>query len=172
MANNYVGEIRPVGFNFAPVGWALCNGQLLSISEYDTLFTLIGTTYGGDGQSTFGLPNLQSRVPIHTGSPQGGPNYPLGATGGVENVTITTNQLPVHNHTIAVQAAVASGGQNSPAGHFFSSSTIEQFGAPQAGAFSAPILLSQGGSQPHENLQPYLCVNYIIALFGIFPSAS
>jgi len=172
MANNYVGEIRPVGFNFAPVGWALCQGQLLAISEYDTLFTLIGTTYGGDGQTTFGLPNLQSRVPLHNGVLQGGGNYPLGSTGGVETVTLLTSQLPVHTHTIAAQATIASGGKNSPAGNYFSASGLDQFGAVTAGAFSANILLPQGGSQPHENLQPYLCVNYIIALYGIFPSAS
>lgn len=172
MSNNFVGEIRPVGFNFAPVGWALCQGQLLQISEYDTLFNLIGTTYGGDGQTTFGLPNLQSRVPIHNGTLQGGPNFTLGSMGGAESVTLTPSQLPVHNHPMPANNVLASGIQASPANNFFSYSSTEQFGPLAAGQVTGPILLPQGGSQPHSNIQPCLCVNYIIALFGIYPSAS
>jgi microcystin-dependent protein len=167
MAQPYVGEIRMFAGNFAPSGWMFCSGQLLPISENETLFNLIGTTYGGDGQSTFALPDLQSRVPIHFGN-----GFILAQTGGVEEVTLTVNQIPVHSHAllgssnIAAQTAPTSqvagknsGASNAPYGTDQPQSTL----APQA---VGPI----GGSQPHTNIQPYLTINFIISLFGIFPS--
>ena len=166
----FVGEIRMFAGNFAPNGWLFCEGQLLPISENDTLFQLIGTTYGGDGQETFQLPNLASRIPIHQGTAASGTTYQLSDFGGVETVTLTTQQIPVHNHA-AVGAAVT-GDQTSlnnalPA----NSVTITPYfpAAPDA-AFSGVAIGPTGGSQPHENLQPYLCINFIISLFGVFPS--
>lgn len=169
MSDNYVGEIRMFGGSFAPVGWMFCQGQLLPISEYETLFNLIGTTYGGDGQETFALPDLQGRIPIHMGTPPStGTTYQIGEEGGVETVTLTTQQIPVHNH-LATVATSATG--TSPAGalpaavtagaRYFSGSTT-----PQAMTDSG----FAGGSQPHENMAPFLCVSFIISLFGIFPS--
>jgi len=166
MSQPYVGEIRLVGFNFAPVGWFLCQGQTLAISQYDVLFNLLGTTYGGDGQTTFQLPNLSSRTPVHTGSVN---NYVLGQTGGVESVTITPSQFPDHSHLIVVQGTA--GDVPSPVGGVLAGSTAGQY-APGAGAASGPILSSVGSGLPHNNLQPLLCLNYIIAWAGIFPSQS
>lgn len=170
MGQPYIGEIRMFGGNFAPVGWELCDGQQLPISENEALFQLIGTTYGGDGQETFNLPNLQSRVPIHQGQASSGITYQMGEAAGVESVTLTTQQIPVHNH-VAIGAAVT-GDQTSlnnalPA----NSVTITPYfpAAPDA-PFNAGAISPAGGSQPHENLQPYLCINFIISLFGIFPS--
>jgi microcystin-dependent protein len=169
MAEPFVGEIRVVGFPFAPVGWELCNGKLLLIDEYATLYTLIGTTYGGDGMQTFGLPNLQGRVPIHIGSGGGG-TYPLGANGGSESVTLTAGQLASHNHSIAAQSNSSAGGLPVPTGNYFSASTQPQFGPLAQGSTTATLLTAIGGGQPHDNIQPYQCVNYIISLNGIFPS--
>lgn len=170
MSQPYIGEIRMFGGTFAPVGWALCNGQLMPISENDALFILIGTTYGGDGQETFALPNLQSRVPIHQGQGPGiSQNYIIGEASGVETVTLSVNQIPVHNH--AALGAAVTGDQTSlnnalPA----NSVTITPYlnTAPDA-PFNAGAVSPVGGSQPHENLQPYLCITFIISLFGIFP---
>jgi microcystin-dependent protein len=173
----YVGEIRMFGGNFAPNGWMLCQGQSLPISEYEVLFNLIGTMYGGDGQSTFNLPDLQSRVPIHMGTGGGG-TYVQGEAAGVESVTLTTNQIPSHNH--AVQVATGGGNQNVPAGNSILSTEAESVAnrAPVYAAY-APInqvqLAAQtvgfsGGSQPHSNIQPILAINFIISLFGIFPT--
>lgn len=173
MAQPYVGEIRIFAGNFAPVGWMFCDGQLLPISENETLFLLIGTTYGGDGQSTFALPNLQSRIPLHFGS-FGGQTFQLAETGGVESVTLTTQQIPIHTHGLL---CAASGGipNSNPKQGFWAATDQNQY-STQAG--NSPMGTAQnplvsdlaGGSQPHENLGPYLCVNYIISLFGIFPS--
>jgi len=151
--------------NFAPAGWAFCNGALIPISENDALFNLIGTTYGGDGQETFALPNLQSRVPIHVG-----PGFALGQSGGVETVTLTTNQIPAHSHV--PQAFATAGNQNSPAGGvwaFSNSGSLYGDTAP-ANAFAATAIGPSGGSQPHDNMIPFLAVNFILSLFGIFPS--
>lgn len=168
MSQPYVGEIRAVGFNFAPVDWALCNGALLSISENSVLFNLIGTTYGGDGQSTFALPDLQGRTPVHQGTGGGG-TYVMGQRSGVENVTLTLPTIPSHNHPIAAQGA--NGSVPSPSGAFFAGSSAEQYATTANGtAVTGSITGPQGGSLPHNNLQPFLCVNYIIALFGIYPS--
>jgi microcystin-dependent protein len=170
MSQPFVGEVRVVGFNFAPVGWATCNGVLQSIAENSTLFNLIGTTYGGDGQQTFGLPDLQGRIPIHQGS-NGVSTYVIGAKGGVENVTITLNQFPTHTHQLLGSATAA--GSNIPTNNTLGSSVgIYTTGAPAIAMNNAMIGSSGGGSQPHSNLQPYLALNWIISLFGIFPSQS
>ncbi len=163
MSDPYVGEIRMFGGNFAPYGWALCQGQLLPISEYETLFNLIGTTYGGDGQSTFGLPDLRGRLPIHLGS-----GFALAANGGVESVTLNTNQIPAHSHTVS---ATTNGNTASlPGGNFLAAGPdIYDQNKPGTNTMAAAIS-SVGGSQSHSNFQPYLCVNFILSLFGIYPS--
>ena len=172
MAQPFIGEIRMFGGNFAPAGWALCKGQLVPISENDALFTLIGTTYGGDGQETFALPNLQSRIPIHQGQGPGLSNRVLGEMAGVESVTLTTQQMPTHNH--AMVASLNVGGSANPQGQLLGAGTnVQFFRAIAPNANMAPNIISPaGGSQPHENLMPYLCVNYIISLFGLFPQFS
>ena len=165
MAQPYVGEIRMFAGNFAPAGWMFCEGQLLPISENETLFNLIGTTYGGDGQSTFGLPDLRGRIPIHQGN-----GFILAETGGVETVTLTVSQIPAHSHPMLGANAVAN--DPNPANNVVGESsaiTLYQSGAP-ATPMSANAISSVGGSQPHNNFQPYLCVDFIISLFGIFPS--
>lgn len=174
MSSPYIGEIRMFGGNFAPAGWALCQGQLLAISENDALFTLIGTTYGGDGQETFALPDLQGRFPIHMGQGPGlANNYIIGETGGAETVTLNVNQIPVHNHPVL---AATSGSTGSPANALMATATSSATGLRvySANAVSTNLhpnsVTSAGGSQPHENMQPFLCVNFIISLFGIFPS--
>ena len=165
MAQPYVGEIRLFAGNFAPAGWMFCAGQLLPISENETLFNLIGTTYGGDGQSTFALPDLRGRVPIHFGN-----GFVLAQTGGSENVTLVVTQMPAHAHPF--QASADPANSPNPAGHVLAetASTTPYFAGPPAVALAAQSVTSVGGSQPHENLQPYLCINYIISLFGIFPA--
>jgi microcystin-dependent protein len=170
MSDPFVGEIKMFAGNFAPAGWALCNGQLLAISEYDTLFNLIGTTYGGDGQQDFALPDLQGRVPIHMGQ---GPSqtYQIGEKGGVEQVTLSTQHIPTHSHVPL--ASSAAGTSDNPAGGVWAASSAKQFIVPSGplGAVMAPLDTgSVGGSQPHDNMLPYLTINFIISLFGIFPS--
>lgn len=164
MAQPYVGEIRMFAGNFAPAGWMFCEGQLLPISENETLFQLIGTTYGGDGQSTFGLPDLRGRIPIHQGN-----GFILAETGGAEEITLTVNQIPAHSHPLLVSndAALLNNPQNNLTGQ-----TRNKFYRPQDTVVNlAPQTISSvGGSQPHTNFQPYLCVDFIISLFGIFPS--
>jgi microcystin-dependent protein len=177
MATPYVGEIRMFGGNFAPAGWMFCNGQVLPISENETLFNLIGTTYGGDGEATFALPNLQSRVPIHMGTGSGGiGTYTLAQTGGVENVTLNTNQIPSHNHLV-VAANLAN--QNTPASNSILSNETEGVSmrapvyAPPGGTqvqLNLQTVQLDGGSQAHNNIQPILAISFIISLFGIFPT--
>ncbi|MES2441061.1 MAG: tail fiber protein [Verrucomicrobiota bacterium] len=167
MAQPYVGEVRMFGGNFAPAGWMFCEGQLLPISENETLFQLIGTTYGGDGQSTFALPDLRGRIPIHQGN-----SFVLAETGGAEEITLTTAQIPVHTH--ALLASGGPGSAASPAGTVVAeapgiSVLIEDVTGVN---MNAAAISPTGGSQPHTNFQPYLCVNFIISLFGIFPSQS
>lgn len=165
MSSPFIGEIRMFGGNFAPVGWAFCNGALIPISENDALFNLIGTTYGGDGQSTFALPNLQSRVPVHVG-----PGFALGQSGGTETVTLTTSQIPNHSHV--PQCNSGSGGAQGPGGNVWaqpSTGTIYSDAAPSL-AMDPAALGSSGGSQPHDNMIPFLVVNFILSLFGVFPS--
>ena len=170
MASPYIGEIRCFGFSFAPVGWAWCNGQLMAIALNDALFAVIGTTYGGDGQSTFALPNLQSRVPIHTGNGKDGVTYTLAEMAGTESVTLTTQQMPVHTHTLLASTNFGNTAQpnNLVLG---ASSTFDLYvDSPATSAMSPLDIGGAGGSQPHENSQPFLCINFIISLFGIFPS--
>ena len=167
MSTPYVGEIRMFAGNFAPAGWMFCEGQLLPISEYETLFQLIGTTFGGDGQSTFGLPDLRGRLPIHQGN-----GFALAQTGGVESVTLTVNQIPLHTHQFL--ASTAPGTQNAGANGVLASSpsvTVFITDVPDA-SLAANAIGVDGGSQPHNNMQPYLCVDFIVSLFGIFPSAT
>jgi microcystin-dependent protein len=165
MAQPYVGEIRMFAGNFAPAGWMFCAGQLLPISENETLWQLIGTTYGGDGETTFALPDLQGRIPIHQGN-----GFILAETGGAEEVTLTINQIPAHTHSLLASGAV--GNQVNVAGNVTSNSQgalpyLED--APTVN-MNAAAILPVGGSQPHINFQPYLCINFIISMFGIFPS--
>ncbi len=165
MAQPYVGEIRIFAGNFAPAGWMLCDGQLLPISENETLFQLIGTTYGGDGQSTFALPDLRGRIPVHQGN-----GTTLAEQGGAEEVSLTVNQLPAHTHPFL--AVATAGNQISPAGNLLANSfnVTPYINDAPTGDFNAAAVASVGGSQPHENRMPFLCVNFIISLFGIFPS--
>ena len=168
MGSPFVGEIRMFGGSFAPAGWSFCDGSLQLIANNSTLFNLIGTTYGGDGQSTFGLPNLLGRVPIHMGTGGGG-TYVIGQLSGAESVTLTLNQIPLHNHT---PQASNTGGSDTPNNNFWGKSTTGKPYALPSGALvmNAGAVQSSGGSQPHNNLIPYTCINYIISLFGVFPS--
>lgn len=171
MAQPYVGEIRLFAGNFAPAGWHFCDGGLLAISENETLFNLIGTTYGGDGQSTFAVPDLRGRVPVHMGTGSGS-NYVLAEQGGTESVTLTINQLPSHSH--ALMATTAPGAQNSPQNNLLAESPQVQMYIEDAtdNNLSPAAIGAVGGTQPHNNFMPYICINYIISLFGIFPSPS
>lgn len=172
MAEPFVGEIRLFAGNFAPVGWAPCDGRMLSISEYDTLFTLLGTTYGGDGVQNFGLPDLRGRVALSVGQGPGLANYTLGAKGGVEEVTLTTAQYPAHTHQL--RASTETAGEEAPAGNMLGAGangfTMYDEQAPTLALNQGVVALSSGGGLPHENRQPSLCITYIIALFGIYPS--
>lgn len=166
MAQPYVGEIRMFAGNFAPAGWMFCEGQLLPISENETLFNLIGTTYGGDGQSTFGLPDLRGRLPIHMGN-----GFILAETGGAEQITLTVNQIPAHSHPMLANQNTGSG--TNPQNNMLcqTSGAILIYKEQPATVPLSPLAVgSTGGSQPHTNFQPYLCVDFIISLFGIFPS--
>jgi microcystin-dependent protein len=174
MSQPFIGEIRMFAGNFAPANWAFCNGQLLAISQNTALFSLIGTTYGGDGQTTFQLPDLRSRVPIHQGT-SGASTYVQGQLGGVENVTLSVSQLPAHDHAFV---STVSAGVDTPAGSVLgipaSASLFVGTDAngdnPNTGTLSASSNTSVGGNQPHANLMPYLCTSFIISLFGIYPS--
>jgi microcystin-dependent protein len=166
MSSPFIGEIRMFAGNFAPVGWAFCNGAIIPIDQNDALFNLIGTTYGGDGQTTFALPNLQSRVPIHVG-----PGFALGQSGGTESVTLTTSQIPAHSHV--PQSFSALGNLTGPGGGVWAlsnSGTIYADTPPPSISMAATALNSSGGSQPHDNMLPFLVINFILSLFGIFPS--
>ena len=168
MPEPYIGEIRMFAGSFAPAGWMFCDGQLIPISENDALFTIIGTIYGGDGQETFALPNLQSRVPMHQGT-NAGQTFQVGEAAGVESVTLTTQQIPVHTHPLLGSGAGAS--TQTPGGNVAAVAPAQVYASA-----NSPIQMSNqsispiGGSQPHENLQPYLCISFIISLFGIFPA--
>ena len=165
MAQPYVGEIRMFAGNFAPAGWMFCNGDLLSISENETLFNLIGTTYGGDGQSTFALPDQRGRVPIHQGN-----GFALAESAGVEQVTLTVQQIPAHSHAFvgaAVDGNVIPAPGNLAANSLNVTPYINQ--APD-GTMNAGTIRPAGGSQPHDNRQPYLGIDFIISLFGLYPT--
>jgi len=165
MSQPFVGEIRMFAGNFAPAGWRFCEGQLLPIGEFLTLFQLIGTTYGGDGQTTFAVPDLRGRLPIHAG-----PGFSLAQTGGAEQVTLTVPQMPAHSHPMA--ATTNNGNNNNPSGLVLGGqpSIALYFAAAGSDVLDARTIGSTGGSQPHTNFQPYLCVDFIISLFGTFPS--
>jgi microcystin-dependent protein len=173
MADPFVAEIRIVGFNFAPRGWAHCNGQLLPISQNTALFSLLGTTYGGNGQTTFALPNLQGRAPMHSGLGPGLSNRTLGDFGGEQTVTLGVTQIPSHRH--ALLAADATANASTPAGGLFARAQEDTF-APAGNKTVTPMhsaaVGSTGGGLPHNNMQPYLAMNFIIALQGIFPPRS
>ena len=168
MSQPYVGEIRMFAGSFAPAGWAFCAGQLMAISENDTLFNLIGTTYGGDGQATFGIPDLQGRAPLHSGT-LGGITYQLGEKDGDETVTINTNMMPSHTHPLVGSNDTAT--TQDPTNNVFATSQPQVYFnlADNTANLAAQAIGGTGGSQPHDNMQPYLCINFIISLFGIFP---
>ncbi len=172
MSEPFVGEIRMFGGNFAPRGWAFCDGQLLAVSQNDALFSLFGTIYGGDGRTTFGLPDLRGRIPIHAGTGPGLSNRRLGAKSGKETETITVDELPNHNHTISGNNA--SGNSAVPTGHFARDATANNLYVTALSATTSTMhpnmLTGNGGSRTHNNLMPFLCVNFIVALFGIYPS--
>ena len=169
MSDPFVGEIRMFGGNFAPAGWAFCNGQLMAISENEVLFNLIGTTYGGDGQSTFALPDLRGRLPVHQGQGAGLSNRILGESAGTETVTLTTQQIPIHTHP--AQALAGAGNQSSPSNGVWAASGQGQYGVGAGSvAMKNTLIASTGGSQPHDNMMPYTTISFIISLFGIFPS--
>jgi len=172
MSEPFIGQIMMFAGNFAPRGWALCNGQLLSISQNSALFSILGTTYGGDGQTTFGLPNLQGRVAMHAGSGPGLTPRELGEVGGSETVTLINTQMPAHNHGLACTSNAAN--QTQAEGHILgaeSASATQVYSSDQPNQMMSTFSISaSGGNQPHNNMPPFQCVNYIIALEGIFPS--
>lgn len=176
MSEPYVAQITMFAGNFAPRGWAFCDGQLLAVSQNDALFSLLGTIYGGDGRTTFGLPDLRGRAAMHAGNGPGLSSYRLGAKGGQERVTLTTNQMPSHNHDVTMRAEMRGGSVTDPAGNMLAAgSPIYRGNAAADDVDMDPGMIRQGnvgGSQPHNNLSPFLAVNYIIALFGIYPSRS
>lgn len=176
----FIGEIQIFAGNFAPQGWAICDGSLLLIADNDALFNLIGTTYGGDGQTTFGLPDLRGRIPVHQGQGSGLSNYDIGQMAGTETVTLTTAQIPAHFHieTLTLPVSSTLGDKDTPVNNYFTvnPSRASEFSANPSNATMGPALNisgnsdPSGGNQPHENRMPYLAVNYIISLYGIFPS--
>ena len=174
MSQPYIGEIKLFAGSFAPAGWAICNGAPQAISENDALFTLLGTMYGGDGQETFNLPDLQGRLPVHAGQGPGiSQSYQQGETGGVESVTLSTQQIPVHNHAVLI---TQTNQQVGPQDAYFATATSLQAGVntynnalPADQPLVNTSLQPVGGSQPHENFQPTLGITYIISLFGVFP---
>jgi microcystin-dependent protein len=169
VSSPFIGEIRMFGGNFAPRSFAFCNGQLLPISQFEPLFFLIGTTYGGDGQQTFALPDLQGRVPIHQGQGPTGQTYPIGDRGGVESVTLTAQQLPLHTHALSASSAPASPTAQ-PGGSVTAESSAPLYAAGSLVPLAPQAISSSGASaQPHDNLAPYQCINFIICLEGIFP---
>lgn len=164
MSEPFIGEIRIFAGNFAPAGWMFCEGQILPISENDALFALIGTTYGGDGVQTFALPDLRGRLPVHQGV-----GYLVSQRGGTEEVTLTTSQIPAHGHALLATEAAAQATAG-PAGSLLASANTPLYAAGGGSVPMASAVTPAGGSQPHDNMAPFLCVNFIISLFGIFPS--
>lgn len=171
MSEPFVGEIRMFAGNFAPRGWAFCDGQLLAASQNDALFSLLGTIYGGDGRTTFGLPDMRGRIPIHAGSGPGLSQRRLGAKGGAENVTLTVNQLPSHGHNLSV--STDTGTSVNPGDEVLAANPNIRVWRPTSAPgenMNTAAVTSVGGSRRHTNLQPFLCINFIIALVGIYPS--
>ena len=172
MSDPFIGEIRMFAGSFAPAGWAFCDGQLVPISENDALFVLLGTTYGGDGQETFALPNLQSRSPMHAGTGPGLSNRQLAEAAGVESVTLSTQQIPIHNHALLASNDPGTTG-NAENNLTCSSPSINWYFEGDGDTnLNAQAVQPQGGSQPHENMQPFLVISFIISLFGLFPQAN
>lgn len=167
MAQPYIGEIRMFGSNFAPVGWQFCDGTLLSISDNEALFQLIGTTYGGDGQSTFAVPDLRGRLPVHQGN-----GFTVGQSAGVESVTLTVPQLPSHGHPLQASTNAADTPNVQSALPATGSVSQLYWGDPPDTPLAAPAISGVGINLPHDNLQPYLCVSFIISLYGIFPPSN
>ena len=171
MSDPYIGEIRMFAGNFAPLGWEMCNGQLLSIADNDTLFVLLGTTYGGDGVNTFALPDLRGRTIVHQGQLPGGGSYTRGQQGGAASVTLLTTHLPSHTHTAMASTSAATSA--SPSGGIVAAWPDSPYSDAAPAAQLAPEAVgTSGGSQPHDNMPPYLVVNHIISLTGVFPSRS
>lgn len=171
MSTPYIGEIRMFGGNFPPAGWAFCDGQLLPITEYEALFNLIGTTYGGDGEQTFALPDLRGRIPVHQGTSPTGFNRIVGESSGSEHVTLTQNHMPAHTHSFMASSAAAQATSTASGSVIADTGATPAYGtAPATAAMSATSIQPAGAFQPHENMAPYLCVSFIISLFGIFPS--
>jgi microcystin-dependent protein len=170
MSEPFVGEIRMFAGNFAPRGWAFCDGQLLAVSQNDALFSLLGTIYGGDGRTTFGLPDLRGRIPIHAGTGPGLSPRRLGAKGGAENVTLTVNQLPSHGHPM--QATQSAANERNPDGRVPAQAPLADLWSTRSQDvnMASGAITNVGGSRSHTNLMPFLCINFIIALFGIYPS--
>ena len=171
MSDPFVGEIRMFAGNFAPRGWAYCDGQLLAVSQNDALFSLLGTVYGGDGRTTFGLPDMRGRIPIHAGGGPGLSQRRLGSKSGAETITLTVNQIPYHDHDVPASAAGASSGN--PTGNVSAATSptnVYSTALNNPQDLSSAAISSTGGSRSHTNLMPYLCVHFIIALFGIYPS--
>lgn len=169
----YLGEIGIIGFNYPPKGWAFCNGQILSIAQNQALFSLLGTVYGGDGRTTFALPNLQGRVPIHFGQGSGLSKYPLGQAGGVESVTLNMDQMPAHDH--AGSCSPGNGSAPGPANSVWATTSTGEkpySTATPDGQMNSQGISPAGGGKPHENIQPYLALNFAICLAGVFPSQS
>lgn len=164
MADPYLGEVRMVGFSFAPRGWALCNGQLLPINQNQALFSILGTTYGGDGRITFALPDLRSRTPINMG------NFPLGTQNGEEGHVLSSAELPTHTHQAIANSDANSATLSSPAGNVWANGGQAAYAAAGNGSMAPAAIGQAGNSQAHDNMSPYLVVNFIIALQGIFPS--
>ena len=174
MSEPFIGQVMMFAGNFAPRGWAFCQGQILSIAQNTALFSILGTTYGGNGQTTFALPDLRGRVPIHSGQGPGLSSYALGQQAGAETVTLIQNQIPAHTHAVNASSTAPSPALASPTGNVLAAAAR---GSPPIYSSVAPnttmhanMVAPAGGSQPHTNIQPYLCINFIIALEGIYPS--
>lgn len=168
MSSPYIGEIRMFGGNFAPLNWAFCNGQVMAIADNDALFSLIGTTFGGDGVTTFSLPDLRCRLPLHQGNNQGAP-FIIGQTGGEETHTLNLQQLPSHSHAVSAKTTATS---NSPSGNLYAGGGVAAFKAAPGSFMNGGVVVANAGGQPHENMMPFLAVSFIIALFGVYPSQS
>lgn len=169
MSEPFLAEVRLMGFNFAPRGWAFCDGQILPINQNQSLYSLLGTTYGGDGRTSFALPDLRGRAPIHTGRSNGGADHTLGQKSGEETHTLAANEMPQHDHIL--EAVVEDGNITNPTGHYLARSVTEVYRDPDnLGAMRSGTVANVGGGQAHENMQPYIAVNFCIALQGLFPS--